>query len=82
MVKLMQELSLLPAKAKVVLTNLLTWLTLLQTVLTFLVASGHLDSFPELLRYVLLAITGITMAITFIRRVTPVEPDGRGLLPK
>lgn len=67
---------------RVVATNMLTWLMLLQTILTAAIASGQLDAFPEVLRYCVLALGIVGGAIAFIRRVTPVPTDQRGLLPK
>jgi hypothetical protein len=69
-------------RAKVLATHLLTWLLVLQTALTAVVASGQLDQFPELLRYLALVLGIIGTAIVVIRRVTPVPKEQRGLLPK
>lgn len=69
-------------RARVLATHLLTWLLVLQTGLTAIVASGQLDEFPEVLRYALLVLTGLGTAVSVIRKVTPVPKDQRGLLPK
>jgi hypothetical protein len=69
-------------RIRVLATHLLTWLLILQTALTTIVASGQLDQFPELLKWAVVVLTGIGSAIAVIRRVTPVPKDGRGLLPK
>ena len=75
------DITLLIARAKVVLRNGLLYLMAVQMMLTYLVSQGAFDMWPQVLNYVLLALTGITSVITFIRRVTPVDPDERGLLP-
>lgn len=67
---------------RVVAGNLLPYLLLLQTGLTYLVASGELnDIFPEYAQYGVSVLTAIGFAISFIRRVTPVQKDERGILP-
>jgi len=72
-----------PAKIRVILTNLLTWLIGIQTVLAWLVANNTLDflPWPEVSQYVLIALSWVTAATIFIRRVTPVDKQERGLLP-
>lgn len=72
---------LLPARVRVILANLLTYLVLAQTILTFVVAEGVFDMWPDIAQYALLAATWIGAVIVFIRRVTPVEPKERGILP-
>ncbi len=75
-IKLLQEL---PKRIKVVLTNLLTYLLLAQTMLTIVVAQGELfDS--EVVQYATLGLSLVGAVIVFIRRVTPVESEERGLL--
>lgn len=68
-------------RAKVVARNLLTYLVLAQTLLTFLLAEGLLDQWPDAVTYITIALTWIGAVVVFIRRVTPVEKDQRGLLP-
>lgn len=68
------------AKTKVVAGNLLTWLMAAQVALTFLIASNTLGDWPDVLQYATLALAVISGAITFIRRVTPVPEQERGLL--
>lgn len=70
-----------PGRIRVVLTNLLTLLLAATAGLTWLIASGTLEVFgPEVLEYATVALAVIGAAVTFIRRVTPVAPDDRGLL--
>jgi hypothetical protein len=69
-------------RARVLATHLLTWLLILQTILTAAVASGNLDQFPEILRWCVVILAGVGSAIAVIRKVTPVPKNQRGLLPK
>jgi len=68
-------------RLEVIATNLLTYLIMFQTTLTVLLTSGWLDTFPEAVRYVTMVLTGIGVVIVFIRRVTPVKEEAKGLLP-
>lgn len=66
---------------EVILTNLLTYLVLAQTGLTWLVTSDILSGYPQVLGYVIVVLNVLGVVTIFIRRVTPVEESERGLLP-
>ena len=74
----------LPAKIRVVLTNLCTWLIAFQSALTWAAANNALDFLPweDETQVALVLLSWVSAAIIFIRRVTPVEEDERGLLPQ
>jgi hypothetical protein len=76
-------MAVLIQRIRTVLTAAVTWLVVLSTVLTIVMA--ELDEFagipPGVIRGIgtALAVVGVVLAI--IRRVTPVLPDARGLAP-
>ena len=72
----------LPAKIRVILSNMLTYLMLAQTAITWVIANGTFDGIPEIGGYLVIALTWLSAIITFIRRVTPVVEEERGLLPQ
>jgi len=70
------------ARIQVVAGNVLTWLVAIQAGVTWLLASGALDGLPRAVEATTVVLTGLAVAIFFIRRVTPVEPSERGILPR
>jgi len=78
----MKLLEQLPSQARVILTNLLTYLILAQTALTWVIANGLLEAWPEYAQYAVTGVTWLGAVILFIRRVTPVEKHERGILPQ
>lgn len=67
-------------RIKVLASNILPYLMLAQMLLTYIIAEGLLDMWPQVVNYVALALGWIGSAIYFLRRVAPVEKDDRGLL--
>lgn len=73
------------AKAKVVLTAAVTYIVVASTVLT--VAADELGQLfadgqaAGVIRLIVRVLSVLTAAVTIIRRVTPVLPDERGILP-
>jgi hypothetical protein len=71
------------ARARVVLTALPTYLTILVAVLTIL-SDEIATAFPEgsqgVVQVIVVIIAIATSAINIIRRVTPVLPERRGIL--
>jgi len=63
-------------RIKVVLSSIVTYATLVVFAIT--VVS---EEFPGAAQYIVPAAAAITSAVAVIRRVTPVLPDERGLLP-
>lgn len=63
-------------RIKVVLSSIVTYATLAVFALT--VVS---EEFPGAARYIVPVVAALTAAVTVIRRVTPVLPDERGILP-
>lgn len=70
-------------RIKVILTAAVTWLVVLATVLT--IVAGELQDqggdFAPVVAWIARIITVIGVVVTIIRRVTPVLPQQRGLLP-
>lgn len=62
-------------KIKILLSHSVTYLITAQTVLTYLIAGGHLDSFPTLLRYATMGVTGIGAILIIARQYAPVPSD-------
>lgn len=73
------------ARIRTILSSLVTWLTLVATVLGIVI--GELEPFADntVARYVLsglaVAATVAAVAVAIIRKVTPVLPDAVGVLP-
>jgi hypothetical protein len=78
MEKFTEFLSNAPARLRVILTNLLTWLVAAQTVVALIVAQGN--SIPIIGQYGTVVLTGLASVILFVRRVTPVDASERGLI--
>lgn len=74
------------AKVRVVLTAAVTYLTLAVTVITIFaeeIASVLPEGVAETVgMYGVTAVAWITVAISIIRRVSPVLPEERGILPQ
>jgi len=64
----------------VLLSNMLTYLILAQTGLTWVIANDVLDFAPQYTEWAVVSLSGVSAVIIFIRRVTPVEKGERGLL--
>lgn len=62
-------------KIKILASRLLGYLIAAQTILALIIGSGHLDSFPEILRYGLLVLSGIGITIGILRQVAPIPAD-------
>lgn len=77
---LVSTLQDLPARIRVILTNLLTYLVAAQTVVALVVAQGDELDLPYVGEYGALVLTGLASIILFVRRVTPVASDERGLI--
>ena len=77
--KTVATLEALPSRIRVVLTNLLTYLIAAQTVVTLVVAQSDELDLPYVGEYGTLALTGLASVILFVRRVTPVSKEERGL---
>lgn len=81
----MEKLNELIAKAKVIAQAVVTWLVFASVVLTF--AAGEIaDVVPgetgeAITVWVLRVVAWLGVAVGIIRRVTPVAPDERGILP-
>ena len=67
----------LPSKIRVILTNLLTMLIALQTVVTVVIAQA--GDVPGVIEYGTPVVTGLAAVILFVRRVTPVSKSDRGI---
>lgn len=67
-----------------VLSAAVTWLVVLAMVLTIVAAelADALGATSPVVVIALRAVAAIGVAVSIIRRVTPVLPDARGLLPK
>lgn len=65
----------------VVFKTTLPYLIGIEVGLGVLLGSGALDVLPSASEYVLVALSIVGGAIAFIRKVTPVPKDQRGLLP-
>lgn len=81
----MDKINELIEKAKVVAQAAVTWLVFISVVLTF-AASEIADVVPgetgeEIVTWILRVVAWIGVAVGIIRRVTPVAPDERGILP-
>jgi hypothetical protein len=70
----------LPRRIRVLLTNLLTYLVAAQTVVALVVAQGDALDLPYVGEYGTVALTGLASVILFVRRVTPVAAEERGLI--
>lgn len=73
------------ARVRVVLTAAVTWITAVAAVIPF-IADDIADQLPsgaaeQVTKYALLAVAWLGAAVSIIRRVTPVLPDERGVLP-
>lgn len=73
------------ARVRVVLTAAVTWLTAIAAVVPF-IADDIAAQLPEgaaeqVTKYALLAVAWLGAAVSIIRRVTPVLPQERGVLP-
>lgn len=85
MTRLMELLKELGPRIKVVLTAALTWLFVIQAIL--LVAAEQIAPLipapwsDQVSAFLLTALSVVGVAILAIRRVSPVVPDERGLLP-
>jgi len=77
--KTVATLEALPSRIRVVLTNLLTYLIAAQTVVTLVVAQSDELDLPYVGEYGTLVLTGLASVILFVRRVTPVSKEERGL---
>jgi len=64
----------------VLLSNMLTYLILAQTGLTWVIANDVLDFAPQYTEWAVVSLSGVSAVIIFIRRVAPVEKGERGLL--
>lgn len=62
-------------KVKILLSHSVTYLITAQTVLTYLIAGGHLDDFPTMLRYATMAVAGIGAILIIVRQNAPVPSD-------
>jgi hypothetical protein len=80
MIDIIDFINELPARIAVVLKNLLTYLVLAQTALTWAVTSGYLSDFPDYLQIATVAVGLVGAVITFVRRVTPVPVEEHGLI--
>jgi len=70
-------------RAKVLLKSALAWLTVIAAVLTYVLQQiKDVDGVPPWLLKSLTTVAGVVaIIIVQVRRVTPVSPDQRGLLP-
>lgn len=62
-------------RIKIFATHLVTYLLAAQTILTTIIASGHLDSFPEALRVATVILGAIGVVMLVIRQYAPVPAD-------
>ena len=74
------------AKLRVIFTAAVTYLTLGVTIVTIfaeeIAAMLPVGAAEDLTQWALIAVGWLTAAITIIRRVSPVLPDERGILPQ
>ena len=68
-------------KAHVVATSAVTYIATAVTVLQFVLTQDAVADIPIAVQYITQAISILAGAILVIRRVTPVPPAERGLLP-
>ena len=72
------------ARIRVVLQSVVTWAAVAASVATMVVTNA--DKFPDGVVQIAVVVaavaTSVVSVVAAIRRVTPVEPDQRGILPR
>ena len=76
----MTDINTLITKAGVVARSAVTWIAAAVAVIQFALVQSPLADSPEIVQYGGQAVAFLLGVIAIIRRVTPVDPQDRGLL--